>query len=100
MSQFHAAVPMHPGALLRTKLENLDCTRAAAARFMQLSRQTLYEIIAEKQSVTPSAALRIAKLTGTSPKSWLDMQQAHDLETVRLRDAEILKSVPELGERW
>ena len=100
MSHLNPDLPAHPGSLLRTKLKNLDCTRAAAARFMQLSRQTLHEIIAEKQSVTASAALRIAKLTGTSAKTWLDLQQAHDLEIVRQRDTEILKSVPELGERW
>lgn len=100
MSHLNPDLPEHPGYLLRTKLKNLDCTRAAAARFMQISRQTLYEIIAEKQSVTPSAALRTGKLTGTSAKTWLDLQQAHDLETLRRRDAEILKHVPELGERW
>ena len=67
---------------------------------MQFSRQTLYEIIAGKQSITTSAALRIAKLTGTSAEMWLGMQQAHDLAIVRKKDVEIVKSVPVLGDRW
>lgn len=101
MAKFkHGPLPMHPGAMLRNKLKQLDCTRAAAARFLGLSRQTLYQIIAEKQSVTPPIALRIAKLTGTFPESWLDAQQARDLALARKSDQAILQKVPVLDERW
>lgn len=48
MSQMDALLPTHPGSLLRATLEHLDCTKAAAARLLELSRQTLYEIIGEK----------------------------------------------------
>lgn len=67
---------------------------------MRFSRQTLYEIITGKQSITTRAALRIAKLTGTSAEMWLGMQQTHDLAIVRKKDLEIIKSVPVLGDRW
>lgn len=100
MSQTDAPLPAHPGSLLRATLEHLDCTKAAAARLLGLSRQTLYEIIGEKQAITPSVALRVAKLTGTSPEKWLDMQQVHDLAVARVYCRSFLQKVPQLEERW
>ena len=100
MSQMDALLPTHPGSLLRAALEHLDCTKAAAARLLGMSRQTLYEIIGEKQAITPSVALRVAKLTGTRPEKWLDMQQAHDLAVARAQYRSLVEKVPQLEERW
>ena len=94
------SLPVHPGAMLRNKLKQFDCTRADAARHLGVSRQTLYQIIAEKQSVTPPVALRIARLTGTSPESWLDAQQVYDLALARRENHSKLLKVPVLDERW
>lgn len=101
MSTFGAAGrPAHPGASLRKTLEQLERPLADIARLLGLSRQTLYEILGAKQSVTPSVALRVGKLTATSPKMWLDLQQAYDLQAARVRDADLLEKVPVLAERW
>lgn len=90
MSHKTVSVPRHPGSLLRLTLEHLDCTKAAAARFLGLSRQTLYEIIAEKQAITPGVALPVAKLTGTSAEKWLNMQQARELAIARVHCRNLL----------
>ena len=76
MSQASSLLPPHPGSLLQTTLNRLDCTRAVAARSLRLSRQTIYEITGEKQAITASVALRVAKMTGTRAETWLEMQQA------------------------
>jgi len=100
MSQTSPTLPSHPGSLLRATLKHLDCTKATAAHLLRLSRQTLYEIIGEKQAITPSVALRVAKLTGTRPEKWLDMQQVHDLALARAKSRKLLENVPQLEERW
>ncbi|WP_118856153.1 HigA family addiction module antitoxin [Sphingomonas mesophila] len=100
MSQTDGPLPAHPGSLLRATLKDLDCPKAVAARLLKISRQTLYEIIGEKQAITPSVALRVAKLTGTRPQMWLDMQQVHDLALARTQSRNLLKNVPQLEERW
>src|ERR1700741_636300 len=72
--------PTHPGELLREDvLPALNKPKAVIARLLEVSRQTLYDILAEKQDITPAMALRIGKLTGTSPEMWLNMQQSYDL---------------------
>jgi addiction module HigA family antidote len=93
-------VPAHPGALLRKRLTQLGQPTAAIARLLGLSRQTLYEILAEKQCVTPRVALRLAKLTASSAEMWLDLQQKYDLALARRDDGDLVKNVPVLDEGW
>jgi|GEM_PF-2931761 len=100
MSYTNISLPAHPGTLLRTTLDHLNCTRTTAARLLGLSRQTVYEITSEKQAITPSVALRVGKMTGTRPEKWLDMQQAYDLAVARVAYSKLLQTVPQLEECW
>ncbi|MGO4560971.1 HigA family addiction module antitoxin [Rhizobiales bacterium 3FA27D7] len=73
--------PMHPGELLREDIiPALDKSKTEIAKMLGISRQTLYDIIDEKQPVTVTMALRFGKLLGNSPFFWLNLQQAYDLE--------------------
>jgi addiction module HigA family antidote len=50
--------PMHPGELLREEiLPALGRPKTEIARLLGVSRQTLYDLIEEKQPVTPVMAL-------------------------------------------
>ncbi len=70
----------HPGALLReVVLPELNMSKTAIAKALGISRQTLYDILNEKQPVTPEMALRLGKLCGNGPNLWLNMQVAYDL---------------------
>ena len=72
--------PMHPGEFLREDiLPALGRSKVEIARLLGISRQTLYEILAEKQTVTPAMALRLGKLVGNGPTLWLNLQQRYDL---------------------
>ena len=72
--------PMHPGELLREDvLPALGRPKAEIARLLGISRQTLYDILAEKQPVTPGMALRLGKLLGNGPTLWLNLQRRYDL---------------------
>ena len=89
--------PMHPGELLREELlPAMGVPKARLARMLATSRQTIYDILAEKQEITPTMALRIGKLTGTSPEMWVNMQRNYDLRIAAERDAELLERIPTL----
>lgn len=89
--------PTHPGELLREDiLPALGRPKAEIARLLQVSRQTLYDILAEKQPVTPAMALRFAKLTGTTPESWVNMQRNYDLRIEAEKAAAVLEAIPTL----
>jgi addiction module HigA family antidote len=72
--------PTHPGELLReVVIPALGLSKTAVADYLGVSRQTLYDLIGEKQPVTPQMAVRIGKLIGNGPAIWLNMQTAFDL---------------------
>lgn len=72
---------MHPGELLREDvLPALGKPKTEIARLLGISRQTLYDIIEERQPVTVPMALRLGKLLGNGPVFWLNLQRAYDLE--------------------
>lgn len=89
--------PVHPGELLREDvLPALGRSKTEIARLLGISRQTLYDLLAEKQPVTVPMALRIAKLIGDTPEVWLNMQRAYDLRIAERDMADEVARIPTL----
>jgi len=89
--------PVHPGELLREDvLPALGRPKAEIARLLGVSRQTLYDILAEKQPITPAMALRIGKLCGNGPDLWINMQRAYDLHVAEKELAREIEKIPTL----
>ena len=89
--------PMHPGEMLREDvLPSLGKPKAEIARLLGISRQNLYDILDEKQPVTPGMALRLGKLCGNGPDLWINLQRAYDLEIAERQLAGELKKIPTL----
>ena len=89
--------PMHPGELLREEiLPALDRPKTEIAKLLGVSRQTLYDVLAEKQPVTPGMALRLGKLCGNGPDLWLNLQKRYDLDRAQQELGEKIKKIPTL----
>lgn len=72
--------PTHPGALLREHVvEHLRLSKVEIAEHLGISRQHLYDLLAEKKPVSPQMAVRLGKLLGNAPEVWVRMQAAYDL---------------------
>jgi addiction module HigA family antidote len=66
------------------------------AKLLGVSRQTLYDILEEKQPVTPVMALRLGKLCGNGPDLWLNLQKRYDLRRAARELGEKIKAIPTL----
>ncbi|HEV2559832.1 MAG TPA: HigA family addiction module antitoxin [Microvirga sp.] len=87
--------PAHPGALLRDRvLPGLGLSVSQAARELRVARQTLHRVLAGTSAVTPEMAARLARLSGTTPRFWLDMQQQHDLWHAERALSDVLRLIP------
>lgn len=72
--------PTHPGEILREDvLPALDITQGELAERLGVSRLTVSELLHGKRALSADMSIRFAKLLGTTPDSWLNMQQAVDL---------------------
>jgi antitoxin HigA-1 len=88
----------HPGEMLREDvLPSLDKSKSEIASLLGISRQTLYDILNEKQPVTPEMALRLGKLCGNGPDLWINMQRAYDLRIAGRKLASEIKKIPTLS---
>jgi addiction module HigA family antidote len=72
--------PTHPGEVLREDvLPALRMTQGELAKRLGVSRLSVSEILLGKRAITADMALRIGRLTNTTPESWLQLQAAVDL---------------------
>lgn len=72
--------PTHPGEILREEFMpdyGLNVAKLAAA--LGVSRQSVNELVHERRAVSADMALRLARLFGTSPQYWLNLQRNIDL---------------------
>ena len=75
-----ARKPTHPGEILREEFfPDFGLSIAQAADNLHVSRQSVNELLRERRSVSPDMALRLARLFGTTPQYWLNLQRNVDL---------------------
>ena len=82
--------PPHPGRSIKSDcLEPLGLTITEGAHVLGVARSTLSRVINEQASITPEMAIRLSKAFGSTPETWLKMQQAYDLAQMREKEPEI-----------
>jgi addiction module HigA family antidote len=88
--------PTHPGEMLREDfLPDYELTVASLAKALDVSRQTVNELLRERRAVSPEMALRLARLFGNTPEFWLNAQRAVDLwDAQRAISDEVEQIVP------
>ena len=76
--------PMHPGEVLREEfLVPLGMSAGALARACGVPRTRIERLANEETGVTADTALRLAKVFGTSPELWLNLQNDFDVQTAK-----------------
>ena len=72
--------PPHPGEfIIEVYLEPNHISGRELAAALQVSPSTLNRILNGASGISPSMALRLSKVLGRSPESWLAMQSNYDL---------------------
>lgn len=98
-SLLRAIRPVHPGEILREDvLPALGKPKTEIARLLGISRQTLYDILNERQPITAQMAMRIGKLCGNGPGIWFRMQNRYDMRIAEREMAAKLAGIPTLRE--
>lgn len=78
--------PPHPGEFIaEVYLAPHDVSVRELALRLGVAASTLSRVLNGTSRVTPEMALRLSKVLGRTPESWLAMQDAHDLWLARQR---------------
>jgi len=76
--------PPHPGEFIReVYLEPFDISARLLASSLGVSPSTLSRLLKGDSGISPEMALRLSKVIGRTPESWLAMQDIYDLWVAR-----------------
>ena len=79
--------PIHPGVVLAEDvLAELNMSGRQLADVLHVSPNRISEILRGRRAITADTALRLSRWLGTSPRFWLDLQQAYDLEVAEIEE--------------
>lgn len=76
--------PPHPGEFIReVYLEPFSISSRQLASSLGISPSTLSRLLKGDSGISPEMALRLSKVLGRTPESWLAMQDMYDLWVAR-----------------
>ena len=71
----------HPGEILKLELiETRELTISKAAEILDITRQSLSNILNGKARIIPIIALKIENVFGGSARLWVNLQSTYDLD--------------------
>lgn len=71
--------PIHPGEILADEISELGITASDLARFLDVPKNRITEIINGNRGITADTALRLAQYFGTSAEFWMNLQKNYEL---------------------
>ena len=90
--------PTHPGEMLLEEfLKPMGVTQRDLANAINVPYQRVNEIINGRRGITPSTALRLAKVFRVSPDFWMNIQLRWDLYFANKSESDALKSIKPLS---
>ena len=93
-----ARKPTHPGEMLREELmPDFGISVAELAQRLHVSRQSVNELVRERRAVSPSMAIRLGRLFGTTPQYWMNLQRNVDIWDSMAAEQELLDSIEPLN---
>ncbi len=91
--------PTHPGEMLREDfLPDYGLTKSKLAKALNVSRQTVNELLMERRAVSPLMALKLSRFFGNSPDFWLNAQHERNLWELQQRYKENLSQIVPINE--
>jgi addiction module HigA family antidote len=76
--------PPHPGDFIReVYLDPFGISSRQLASSLGVSPSTLSRLLKGDSGISPEMALRLSKVLGRTPESWLAMQDMYDLRVAR-----------------
>jgi len=89
--------PTHPGEMLREEfMPDYGLSVAQLATKLDVSRQSVNELVNERRALSPVMALKLARLFGISPQYWMNMQRNVDVWDSYDAESEAIEAIEPL----
>jgi antitoxin HigA-1 len=85
--------PVHPGAVLKDELEEIELKQSALARHIGVLPKTINEICRGKRGISAEMAVKLSKALGGSPQFWLNLQNNWKLSQLNYSNLENINPI-------
>jgi addiction module HigA family antidote len=73
--------PLHPGEFIQSiYIDELNLKSSFVAKKMGVAPSTFHRVLKGKSNISAEMAIRLSKVLGRSPESWLIMQDNYNLD--------------------
>lgn len=79
-------IAFHPGTYVMDIIEDLNITQKEFAKRLGTTEKSLSKLLNAKDNLSNTMASKLSKLTGTSIKSWLNLQSAYDEKALEINE--------------
>lgn len=81
--RYRKSTPIHPGEILREEyMKPLSLTAHRLAMALRVPATRIAEIVHERRAISADTAIRLGRYFNTTPRFWLNLQIAYDLELI------------------
>lgn len=79
-------IAFHPGSYVEDIIDELNITQAEFAERLGASSKTVSKIVNGEENISKDIANKLAKLTGISIKTWLNLQNSYDIKVMEIEN--------------
>lgn len=76
-------VAPHPGRYISEEMQHLGISLRALARALDVAPSTIQRVVDCESAVTPSMAIRLSTVVGSTPEMWMRLQDRYSLDKAR-----------------
>ena len=86
--EYQDLIAFHPGAYVEEIVDDLNITQAEFAERLGVSSKLISKIINGQDNISASSAEKLARLTGISMETWLNLQAQYDAKISEIKDSQ------------
>lgn len=85
VTDYKSLIAFHPGCYVEEIVDELNITQAEFAERLGISNELVSRIINGQASVNGLTAVKLAKVTGVSMETWLNLQVRYDAKIAKIK---------------
>lgn len=89
--EYKDLIAFHPGQYIEELIEEYNVTQKEFAERLGVSAKTVTKLVNAEESISKETAHKLAKLSGVSMQTWLNLQNAYDVKVAKIFPEDLLR---------
>lgn len=82
--EYKDLIAFHPSQYIEELIKDYNLTQKEFAERLEVSEKTISKLVNAEESIGKETAHKLAKLSGVSMQTWLNLQNAYDVKVAEI----------------